>query len=229
MREIPRGVLTVRAASLAVVVASVLFAVAAGALGALCLALSPLALGWIFLYSYTKRFTRFAHLALGLGMSIAPVGGYLAVTGAWSRPWWVLCALALAVLTWGGGFDILYALPDIAFDREHGLHSLPVALGARRALYVARTLHVGTVGMLAAVGVGALPQGSLAATLFWCGVALVAILLTYEHALVKADDLSRLDAAFFTMNGVISLSLFAFVLAGRLLASAPVGVPVVSR
>ena len=224
LREIPRGVLAVREAWVAVIVASLLFVVSAGALGPLCLALSPIALGWVFLYSYTKRFTRFAHLALGLGMSIAPVGGYLAVTGAWSRPWWVLCALALAVLTWGGGFDILYALPDIAFDREHALHSMPVALGAGGALNVARGLHAGTVLMLVAVGAGALPQGGLASTLYWCGVALVAALLAYEHSLVRADDLSRLDAAFFTMNGVISLSLFAFVLAGRLLATTSIDV-----
>jgi 4-hydroxybenzoate polyprenyltransferase len=152
-------------------------------------------------------------------MSIAPVGGYLSVAGRWSAPWWLLCALATAVATWGAGFDVLYALPDIAFDTEHGLHSIPVALGERGAISAARGLHSFTALSLAMVGFGAFPQGGLAASLYWIGVAVVVLLLLYEHSLVRADDLSRLDAAFFTMNGVISITLFAFVLAGRLLAT----------
>ena len=107
---------------------------AAWRLNPLCALLSPIALGWVFFYSYTKRFTRWCHLVLGVGMSIAPVGGYLAVTGAWSDPWWMLVVLALAVATWGGGFDVLYALQDVAFDRSQRLYSLPVAFGERRAL-----------------------------------------------------------------------------------------------
>ena len=229
MREIPRGALGVREAWVAIGCASVLFVAAAAALNPLCLALSPIALAWVFFYSFTKRFTRFAHLALGLGMAIAPVGGYLAIAGRWSEPWWVLCALATAVLAWGGGFDILYALPDIAFDRAHGLHSLPESLGLRGALAVARGLHVLTVLALAAVAVGAFRPGALSGMLFWCGVGVVAVLLAYEHSLVRADDLSRLDAAFFTMNGVISLSLFALGVAGRLVAAAPIGVREVPR
>ena len=113
-----------------------LFVYAAWRLNPLCAMLSPLALGWVFFYSYTKRFTRWCHLVLGVGMSIAPVGGYLAVTGQWSRPWWMLVALALAVATWGGGFDILYALQDVAFDKSQRLYSLPVAFGEARALLV---------------------------------------------------------------------------------------------
>ena len=217
MRELPRGAMTVREAWIAVVAASAVFVAAAGALNRLCLVLSPIALGWVFFYSFTKRFTRFAHLALGLGMSIAPVGGYLAVTGRWSQPWWLLCALAGAVVTWGAGFDVLYALPDIAFDREHGLHSIPAALGERRAIAVARGLHVTTLAALSLVGVGAFGGGGIVSVLFWVGVLVVAALLLYEHSLVKPGDLSKLDAAFFTMNGVISLLLFGFVLAGRLL------------
>jgi 4-hydroxybenzoate polyprenyltransferase len=219
MRELPRGAMTVREAWISVVVASAVFVAAAGALNRLCLILSPIALAWVFFYSFTKRFTRFAHLALGLGMSIAPVGGYLAVTGRWSQPWWLLCALASAVVTWGAGFDVLYALPDIAFDREHGLHSIPAALGERGAIGVARGLHLTTLLMLALVGVGAFAGGSIVSALFWAGVLVVAALLLYEHSLVKPGDLSKLDAAFFTMNGVISLLLFGFVLAGRLYAS----------
>jgi 4-hydroxybenzoate polyprenyltransferase len=219
MREIPRGALKVREAWLAVVIASTLFVLAAGMLNPLCLMLAPVALGWVFFYSYTKRFTRFAHLVLGLGMSIAPVGGFLAVTGHWSSPWWLLCALAIAVATWGGGFDVLYALPDIAFDRAHGLHSIPVALGERGAITVARGMHALTVFALAVVGMGAFSWGTAAGTCYWIGVLVAATLLLYEHSLVHADDLTKLDAAFFTMNGVISLTLFAFVLTGRLLAS----------
>jgi putative 4-hydroxybenzoate polyprenyltransferase len=221
MREIPRGALSVREASIAVVVASALFITAAGALNPLCLLLSPIALGWVFFYSYTKRFTRFAHIVLGIGMSIAPVGGYLAVTGQWSRPWWLLCLLATTVITWGAGFDVLYALPDIAFDKANGLHSIPVAFGERGAIGIARALHIVTVSCLVLIGLTALPSGraELAGTLYWVGVAVAAALLAYEHSLVRPGDLSKLNAAFFTMNGVISLTLLTFVLAGRLLAN----------
>jgi 4-hydroxybenzoate polyprenyltransferase len=216
MRELPRGAMTVREAWLSVAAASVVFVAAAGALNQLCLMLSPIALGWVFFYSFTKRFTRLAHVALGVGMSIAPVGGYLAVVGRWSEPWWLLCALATAVVTWGAGFDVLYALPDIAFDRAHGLHSIPAALGERGAIAVSRGLHAITLLSLAMVGLGAYQGDATASTLYWAGVLVVAVLLAYEHSLVKADDLSKLDAAFFTMNGIISLLLFGFVLAGRL-------------
>ena len=216
MRELPRGAMSVREAWLAVSFASAVFVAAAGELNRLCLLLSPLALAWVFFYSFTKRFTRFAHLALGLGMSIAPVGGYLAVTGRWSEPWWLLCALATSVVTWGAGFDVLYALPDIAFDRAHGLHSIPAALGEPGAISVSRGLHAMTLLSLSLVGIGAFRGDSAASVLYWVGVLVVAVLLLYEHSLVKPGDLSKLDAAFFTMNGVISLLLLGFVLAGRL-------------
>ena len=218
MREIPRGALSVRQASGAVVLASALFVAAAGALNTMCLTLAPIALAWVFFYSFTKRFTRFAHLVLGVGMSIAPVGGYLAVSGRWSQPWWLLCILATVVVTWGAGFDILYALPDIAFDRAHGLHSIPVAFGERGAIRIARGLHALTVCCLVLIGLAAFPVDGMAAILYGTGVAIASGLLLYEHSLVHAGDLSKLDAAFFTMNGVISLTLFAFVLAGRLFA-----------
>jgi 4-hydroxybenzoate polyprenyltransferase len=217
LRELPRGALSVREAWISVIIASGLFIVAAGALGPLCLALSPVALAWVFFYSYTKRFTRFAHLVLGLGMSIAPVGGYLAVAGRWSQPWWLLCVLATAVMSWGGGFDILYALPDVEFDRAHGLHSIPSAVGVPSAITVARGLHVLTVACLALVGIAVFPHIGPSSIPFCLGVGIAAGLLLYEHTLVKADDLSKLDAAFFTMNGIISLTLFVFVLAGRLI------------
>jgi 4-hydroxybenzoate polyprenyltransferase len=213
MREIPRGAIRVRAAWGTVVVAAALFVLASAMLNPLCLALSPIALGWVSFYSFTKRFTRYAHLVLGLGLAIAPVGGYLAVTGAWSEPWWVLVALTVGVMTWSAGFDILYALPDVTFDRSQGLHSMPAALGVPRAILVSRVLHTVTVMALAltswAVGLG------VAA---WVGVAVVAALLAYEHSLVSSDDLSKLDAAFFTMNGVISMTFLAAVLVDRWLA-----------
>jgi len=212
-RELPSGAMSVREASVAVGIACAVFIAAAWMLNPLCFALSPIALAWVLFYSYTKRFTRWAHLALGLGMAIAPVGGYLAVTGAWSRPWWVLIALAAAVMSWGGGFDIFYALQDIEFDRTQGLHSLPARLGAAPAIAIARVLHAATVAMLALAGVG-IGAGAF----YWAGVCVVALLLIYEHSLVQPSDLSRLDAAFFTMNGVLSVTFFGFVLAGRVFA-----------
>lgn len=211
MREIPAGTIGARDASIAVVLSSGIFLASAWQLNPLCFALAPLALAWVLGYSYTKRLTRWSHLVLGLGLGIAPVGGYLAVTGAWSDPWWMLPILAAAVMTWVAGFDVLYALQDVAFDRRTGLYSIPAALGERRALTVARCLHGGTAIALAAVG-----SAVGAGWLYWVGVAVVAALLLFEHSLVRADDLSKLDAAFFTMNGIISIAFFGFVLAERL-------------
>jgi 4-hydroxybenzoate polyprenyltransferase len=212
MREIPSGALHLSQAKASVVLAGIVFIFASWMLNPLCGMLSPVALTWVLFYSYCKRFTRWSHLVLGLGLGIAPVGGYLAVTGAWSSPVWMLPVLSLAVMTWSGGFDILYALQDVEFDRANGLFSLPAALGAPRALNVARALHIGTVLLLALVG-----WATFGGVLYALGVAVVAILLAYEHSLVKPDDLSKLDAAFFTMNGVISISFFVCVLMERLL------------
>ena len=219
-RELPSGILRLTEAVVAVSVASALFVFAAWQLNSLCGMLSPLALGWVLFYSYTKRFTRWCHLVLGVGMSIAPVGGYLAVTGRWSNPWWMLIALALAVATWGGGFDILYALQDIDFDKSERLHSLPVAFGGHRALNIARALHLVTVACLAAVGAATFSNGP-GGSYYALGVAVAAGLLVYEHSLVKPDDYSKLNAAFFTMNGVISIAFFACVLVERLTSSTP--------
>lgn len=209
-RELPRGAISVATAWVTVGVAAAVFVLSAWRLNPLCLALSPVALAWVCFYSFTKRFTRYAHLVLGLGLAIAPVGGYLAVTGVWSEPWWMLIALTIGVMTWSAGFDIFYALPDIEFDRSQGLFSIPSTLGAERALLVARLLHLVTIAALSLtlVTVGA---GWLA----WVGVIVAAGILAYEHSLVAPNDLRRLDAAFFTMNGVISITFFAFVLADR--------------
>jgi 4-hydroxybenzoate polyprenyltransferase len=211
-REIPSGAMSVREAAVAVVIAALAFVAAAWQLNSLCLALSPIALGWVLFYSYTKRFTRWSHLVLGVGLSIAPVGGYLAVTGHWSNPWWMLIALAIAVATWVGGFDILYALQDVSFDRENGLYSVPSTFGEANALGFARVMHLATVAGLAVAGFGA-----HAGLLYFAGVAVAGILLLYEHSLVRVDDFSRLDAAFFTMNGVISIVFLGFVFTERLL------------
>ncbi|MGQ0639896.1 MAG: UbiA-like polyprenyltransferase [Gemmatimonadaceae bacterium] len=211
-RELPRGALALREAVVAVTLASAAFILAAWQLNTLCGLLAPLALGWIFCYSFTKRFTQWSHVVLGLSLGIAPVGGYLAVTGSWSEPWWLLIALAVAVTTWVGGFDILYALQDVDFDRRNGLFSIPAALGVDRAITVARAMHLLT--LLALIIAGFRSEVGL---FYGLGVTLVALLLAFEHRLVKPSDLSRLDAAFFTMNGVISITFFVCVVIDRLL------------
>jgi 4-hydroxybenzoate polyprenyltransferase len=210
-RELPRGAMTLTEAKAAVTVASVVFVLAAASINPVCGALSPLALAWVFFYSYTKRFTRLSHIVLGLGMSIAPVGGYLAIAGRWSHPWWLLVALAGAVAMWGGGFDILYSLQDVAVDRAQRLYSAPAVIGEAAAVRLSRAMHVVTVLALVLVG-----MASGAGWVYWAGVGTVSALLLYEHSLVSARDLSRLDAAFFTTNGIISILFFGFVFAERL-------------
>lgn len=209
-RELPRGVLTLGQAWRSVIVAGALFLAAAALLNRLCLYLSPLALGWIMLYSLSKRFTWWPHFWLGLSLAIAPVGGYLAVLGHWSEPWWVLAAITLAVATWVAGFDIFYALPDAAFDQREGLRSAVVRLGERRSILLAKLLHGTTIPALLLFGWGA-GFGAW----YVGGVVAAACLLAYEHQLVRPGDLSRLDAAFFTMNGVMSVTVFAFALVDR--------------
>jgi 4-hydroxybenzoate polyprenyltransferase len=213
-REIPAGKLTARQATLAVAAASAVFLLAAALLNPLCLALAPVALGWILLYSYTKRFTRWAHLVLGSALAIAPVGAYLAIAGAWSDPPAVLLVLAAGVLCWVGGFDILYSLQDMEFDRAEGLHSVPAALGARRALLVSRLLHAAAAAAFLALGF-LLPELGAA---YLAGAAGIALMLAYEQSLVRSDDFSRIDAAFFNVNGTISVLFFLTVLGERVLA-----------
>jgi 4-hydroxybenzoate polyprenyltransferase len=210
-REIPAGRISVGAAAIAVLCAATLFVVASARLNPLCLLLSPLALAWILGYSYAKRFTSWPHLWLGLSLAVAPVGGWLAVTGAWSDPWWLLLVITVAVMTWVAGFDIFYALPDAQFDREHGLHGAVVRLGERRAILLAKLLHGVTIPALALFG-----WGAGFGTWYFVGVLVAAGILAYEHQLVKPGDLSRLDAAFFTMNGVMSVTVFAFALIDRI-------------
>jgi 4-hydroxybenzoate polyprenyltransferase len=207
-RELPQGTLSVGQAWASVVVAAVSFVAASWAINPLCGWLSPVALAWVMAYSVTKRFTYWPHLWLGASLAIAPVGGYLAVTGRWSEPWWLLFVITLAVATWVAGFDIFYALPDEQFDRRTGLRSAVVRLGVPRAIVLAKLLHGVTVPALALFGwmTGFGPT-------YFAGLAVAAAILVYEHRLVRADDLSRLDDAFFKMNAVMSVTVFGFALA----------------
>ncbi len=214
-RELPRGALSLAQAWGSIVMAALLFLAAAALLNPLCLRLGPLALAWVLAYSLAKRFTWWPHLWLGLSLAIAPVGGYLAVTGRWSHPAWLLLAVTLAVATWVAGFDIFYALPDAGFDRAHGLRSAVVRLGESRAILLAKVLHGLTIPALALFG-----WGAGFGLWYVLGLVVAAGILLYEHRLVRPGDLSRLDAAFFTMNGVMSVTVFAFALVDRLAASA---------
>jgi 4-hydroxybenzoate polyprenyltransferase len=204
-RELPRGAL-VRWQVLAFAAGSLgLFLAAVYQLPPLVRWLWPIPVLGFVLYPYLKRFTWLCHAWLGIVDGLAPVGGWVAVTN--ELPWqaWLL---GVAVALWIAGFDVLYALFDLDVDRAQGLHSIPARFGVRTAFRVSRSAHALTVGALVAAGAG-LPVGAL----YWAGVAGVAALLAYEHALVSPRDWRRLDAAFFTTNGVISIGFFAFVLA----------------
>jgi 4-hydroxybenzoate polyprenyltransferase len=202
MRHLPAGMLSRGFGWAFVAAAAALFFVAAGALNPLCLKLAPVALGIVFFYSFTKRFTSFSHLVLGFSLGIAPAAAWIAVRGSLDpRILW----LTAAVTFWTAGFDVIYSCQDFDFDREEGLFSLPRVLGLARALYAARALHVLMIVCLLAL-VQTLHLGALALA----GVASIAGLLIYEHSLVKADDFSRVNAAFFTMNGYVSVLFLIF-------------------
>ena len=205
----PRGILSRAQVWAFVLLSSAALVLAAAMLNPLCLALSPVALLLVFGYSYTKRFTPLSHLALGLGLAIAPIGAWLAVRGRFSP---VPMALALAVVAWVAGFDVVYACQDVDFDRAHGLHSLPARLGVPRALMVARGLHVLAVAFLLSVW-WLVPLHPV----YLAGVVAVAVALAYEHSLVRPGDLSRIDAAFFTVNGWVSVGYLAVALLAVLL------------
>ena len=207
-RALPVGQLTPAFVSTFVLVACAIFVLAASQLNRLTLMLSPVALAIVLLYSYTKRFTRWSHLFLGFALGIAPAAAWIAVRGSLDPR---ILLLTAAVTFWVGGFDIIYACQDHDYDRSHGLHSLPRYLGIRNALVTARLFHLVMLGLLIALVVS-FGLGRLAMV----GVATVAALLLYEHMLVRHDDLSKLNAAFFTMNGVISVVFFGFI-AGDLL------------
>ncbi len=207
-RELPRGAMSTTEAALFVAAASALFVFASWRLSPLCLLLSPVALAIVFWYSLAKRYTAWTQLYLGLAMAVAPVGGWLAVGG---RGGWEPWLLALAIGTWVGGFDVLYACQDVDFDRSHGLRSIPARFGVTRALRVSRLMHVVTIGSLVAL--------ALATPLPWfyhAGVAMVALLLVYEQSLVSPDDLSQVKRAF-DLNGYVGI-LYLVVLAASVYA-----------
>lgn len=198
-RELPRGRMTIAEASIFVIGASLVFVYAAWRLGPICFALSPVALVIVFWYSLAKRYTAFTQFFLGLAMAVAPVGGWLAAGGrGGAEPW----LLAIAIGTWVGGFDVLYACQDLEFDIAHGLRSIPVAFGVGKALAISRVMHVITVLALAALA-AVVPLGSI----YLAGVGAVAALLAYEQSLVSERDLSQVKRAF-DLNGYVGILYF---------------------
>lgn len=209
-RAIPAGLLGKGTVALWIVTAVILLLYAAARLNPLCLYLSPLALFFLVLYSYCKRFTSLAHLVLGVCLAAAPLGAWVAIRGEISLP---PVLLGCAVMFWSAGFDVLYALQDLDFDRSSGLHSIPVKLGVNGSLIVARLFHLAMVILLVLLWL-VMALGPV----FLLGLALVAGLLVYEHLLLRHGDLGKLDTAFFNMNGYISVTLFFFTLADLLVA-----------
>ena len=207
-RALPSGTLSPRFVAAFVTVSCAVFVLAAWQLNRLTLLLSPVALAVVLLYSYTKRFTRWSHLMLGFALGIAPTAAWIAVRGSFDPR---ILLLTAAVTFWVGGFDVLYACQDFEFDQQAELHSVPRHFGIAQSLWIARALHVLMLLLLLTL----VPTFALG-KLVMAGVAVVALLLAYEHSLVSAHDLSRLNAAFFTMNGVISVVFFCFVAADLL-------------
>ncbi len=203
-REIPAGTIKIAEAVIFILVSTLIFLYAAYSLNPLCLKLSPLALAVFVLYPYTKRFTWLSHVVLGIAIAGAPVGAWIALRGTVDME---IIPLALSVVFWLAGFDVLYALQDLDFDKKSGLRSIPQRFGIRRSLFLARTFHILTWILLLVTAV-IFDLGIV----FHSGLIVVGMLLVYEHRLVKEDDLSRLNMAFFNMNGYISLTVFIFTL-----------------
>jgi 4-hydroxybenzoate polyprenyltransferase len=202
MRALATGALSLQFAWLFTIAAVALFFVAAWQLNSLALKLAPLAIAILFFYSFTKRFTNWSHIFLGFALGISPAAAWIAISGHLDLRMLILCA---AVTLWVAGFDVLYACQDIDYDSRAGLYSIPKRFGIAGALLIARVMHVGVVVLLSSLAYSfTLPWPA------WAGIFVVAALLAYEHSLVKPGDLSRLDAAFFTMNGYISISFLVF-------------------
>ena len=207
-RAIPAGTLSAKFVATFVLFFCVVFVLAAAQLNRLTLWLSPVALAVVLLYSYTKRFTRWSHLVLGFALGIAPAAAWIGVRGSLDPR---ILILTLAVTFWVGGFDVIYACQDIDFDRRYRLNSIPQSFGVPRALVLARVLHLTMLALLVAL-VLSFGLGKIA----MAGLVVVACLLAYEHSLVSQDDLSKLNAAFFTINGVIAVVFFVFIAADLL-------------
>lgn len=211
-REIPAGVVSPRSALILTVVCALLFIAVAASINTLTLALSPVALLLVIGYSYTKRFTALCHLILGLSLGVAPTAAYISVTGRFAAE---PLLLSLLVLMWCGGVDIIYALQDEKFDRDHGLHSIPAAMGAKNALRLSSLMHLCVAAMVVVIGKLYLPE-----PLYVVGAVVFVSLLVYQHAIVRHDDLSRVGVAFGTTNGVASLVYAFFTVAAIWLRSA---------
>jgi 4-hydroxybenzoate polyprenyltransferase len=209
-RELPRAVVSVNAVRVLVLAACVVFVTGAALLGRLPLLLSPIALGLALGYSLTKRFTAWCHVILGSAVALAPGGAWIALGAPVTLAPWLL---VIGVASWVAGFDVLYSLQDQGFDAQEKLHSIPVWFGIKGALVVSALLHVVTVGCLIGVGL-TLARGAA----YFAGVALVAGLLAYEHAIVRPTDLSRVNKAFFDLNGYVSLGFFVCVMLDAWLA-----------
>jgi len=203
-REIPRGIVSMREALIFTCLSLAIFVLAAYELNPLCFRLSPLAILVLIIYPYTKRFTSLSHIILGLALALAPLGAWIAIKGSIDME---IMPLSIAVLFWVAGFDIFYALQDMDFDREYGLFSIPGRLGIRPSLWIARVFHAITIIMLLSL----VPLFKLS-RFYLVGIFIAVAILLYEHSIVRPDDLSRIDIAFFNMNGYMSLTVFVFTL-----------------
>lgn len=205
IREIPRGIISPNSALRFTIISCIVFVAATFFINTICFVLSPVALFVILFYSYTKRFTALCHLVLGLGLSLAPIGAYLAVTGRFD----VLPLLfSIAVITWVSGFDIIYAMQDIDFDNSQKLHSIPTALGRKKALNTSVLLHI--ISAAAVISAGVYGHFGI---LYWLGIAVFTGMLVYQHLLVKPNDLSKVNIAFMTANGIASIVFGVLVIA----------------
>ena len=204
MREIPSGIISKKNALNFVIINCIAFLITTYFINALCLVLAPVALSVILFYSYTKRFTPLCHLVLGLGLSLAPIGAYIAVTGKFAL---VPVLFSLSVLFWVSGFDIIYALQDESFDRLHNLRSIPSWLGIKKAMHISECLHFLSFASLFTAGIA----GHFS-WFYWAGICAFAFFLFYQHTLVKPADLSKVNRAFFTSNGIASVAFAVFVL-----------------
>jgi 4-hydroxybenzoate polyprenyltransferase len=204
IREIPGGIISKRHALIFVIFNCVAFIVATFFINTLCFILAPVALFVILFYSYTKRFTPLCHLVLGLGLSLSPIGAYIAVTGKFAL---VPVLFSLSVLFWVSGFDIIYALQDEDFDKENKLHSIPSLFGTEKALRVSELLHF--LSAASVIAAGMIGNFSM---LYWAGVAAFVFFLIYQHSLVKPKDLTKVNRAFFSSNGIASVAFCVFVL-----------------
>jgi len=213
IREIPKGIITPKNALVFTIINCVLFIVTTWFINRICFFLSPIALAVVLGYSYTKRFTPLCHLILGLGLSLAPIGAYLAVTGAFH---WLPILFSLTVLFWVSGFDIIYALQDVEFDQSQNLYSIPAWLGKEKALRVSEVLHLLSAGSV--VAAGKLGQFGV---LYWIGVLIFIGCLVYQHSIVKPNDLRRVNIAFMTTNGIASVVFAVFVIADLFIPLSP--------